>query len=187
MNELCKKVDNIQQGKDSTETSEQEESVIMLSENTEVGAENLFNEKELLVFPGTFSYSAAAATNVENHQNKGEVDKYKSRNGSKNFQNHQSQPVNKSTDKPIKTIISRRPTASETLLIDDFVLSGIHKKGLNKNVECHLISGATAEILMDKIQTFDLKCFESFENIIIYFALTGFSSQFNKNSQRKKQ
>ena len=46
------------------------------------------------------------------------------------------------------------------------ILSGINKKGLNKNVECYPISGATVDILMDKIQIFDLKCFEN----IIYVA-----------------
>ena len=171
MSELVKKVDNIEQRKDSTKTSEQEESVIVLPENTEVGAETLrtvFNEKEPPVFPGTSSYSAAAATNVENHQNKAEVEKQQtktSRSGSKNSQNNQ--PINKSTDKPIKTIISHRPKATKTLLIGDSILSGINKKGLNKNVECHPISGATVDILMDKIQIYDLKCFE---NIIIYVA-----------------
>ena len=39
--------------------------------DTEVGAEsmyNLFNEKEPPVFPGTFSYNAAAASNSEHNQ-----------------------------------------------------------------------------------------------------------------------
>ena len=49
----------------------------------------------------------------------------------------------------------------------DSILSGINKKGLNRNVECHPISGATVDILLDKILLFDLRCFE---NIVIYVA-----------------
>ena len=169
MGELSQKVNNIQQCKDSIKSSEPEESVIVLPETAEISAEtmrNLFNEKEPPIFPGTFSYSTAAATNIKNQQNKEQQTKT-NRSGSKNSQNNQSKRVNKSTDKPIKTVISRKTTASKTLLIGDSILSGINKKGLNKNVECHPISGATVEILMDKIQIFDLKCFE---NIIIYVA-----------------
>ena len=72
MSELSKKVDNKQQCKDSTKASEQEESAILL-QGTEIGAEtmrNLFEEKEPPVFAGTSSYSAAAALNIENNQNK---------------------------------------------------------------------------------------------------------------------
>ena len=47
---------------------------------------------------------------------------------------NQSKCVNKSTDKPIKTIINCKTTASKILLIGDSVLSGINKKGLNKNL-----------------------------------------------------
>ena len=149
MSELSKKVDNKQQCKDSTKASEQEESAILL-QGTEVGAEtmrNLFEEKEPPVFPGTSSYSAAAALNIENNQNK-TVDQQQTntnRSRSKNSQNGQFKPVNKASDKPIKPVISRRPTASKTLLIGDSILSGINKKGLNKNVECHSISGATVD------------------------------------------
>ena len=70
MSELSKKVDNKKQGKDSTKAPEQEKSIIMIPD-TEVGAEslyNLFNEKEPPVFPGTFSYNAAAASNSEHNQ-----------------------------------------------------------------------------------------------------------------------
>ena len=171
MSELSKKVDNKQQCKDSTKASEQEESAILL-QGTEVGAEtmrNLFEEKEPPVFPGTSSYSAAAALNIENNQNKA-VDQQQTntnRTRSKNSQNGQFKPVNKASDKPIKPVISRRPTASKTLLIGDSILSGINKKGLNKNVECHSISGATVDTLIDKIQIYDLKCFD---NIVIYVA-----------------
>ena len=171
MSELCKKVDNKQQCKDSTRTSEQEESVF-LPQGTEVGAEtmrNLFEEKETRVFPGTSSYSAAAALNIENNHNRA-VDQQqtnKNKSASKNIQNSQFKPVNKASDKPNKPVISCRETASKTLLIGDSILSGINKKGLNKNVECHPISGATVDILADKIRIYDLKCFE---NIVIYVA-----------------
>ena len=161
MSELSKKVDNKKQCKDSTKAPEQEESVILL-QGTEIGAEtmrNLFNEKEPPVFPGTSSYSAAAALNINKA---GDI-----QSGSKNSQISQIKPVNKASDKPIKPVISHRPTPSKTLLIGDSILSGINKKGLNKNVECHPISGATVDILIDKIRIYDLMCFE---NIVIYVA-----------------
>ena len=161
MSELSKKVDNKKQCKDSTKAPEQEESVILL-QGTEIGAEtmrNLFNEKEPPVYPGTSSYSAAAALNINKA---GDI-----KSGSKNSENSQIKPVNKASDKPIKPVISHRPTPSKTLLIGDSILSGINKKGLNKNVECHPISGATVDILIDKIRIYDLKCFE---NIVIYVA-----------------
>ena len=161
MSELSKKVDNKKQCKDSTKATEQEESVILI-QGTEIGAEtmrNLFNEKEPLVFPGTSSYSAAAALNINKAGDK--------KSEAKNSQNSQIKPVNKASDKPIKPVISHRPTPSKTLLIGDSILSGINKKGLNKNVECHPISGATVDILIDKIRIYDLKCFE---NIVIYVA-----------------
>lgn len=143
------------------------------NETTEVGPVslcNLFNEKQPAVFPGTLSYSEAAATNLENPQNKTEGEKQQKKtntSGSMNPQRNQSKQVNKSSDKPIKTIINRRLTASKTLLIGDSILSGINKKGLNRNIECHPIPGATVDNVMDKIKIFDLKCFE---NIIIYVA-----------------
>ena len=68
--ELSKKVDNKNQCKDSTKAPEQEKSVILIPD-TEVGAAsmyNLFNEKEPPVFPGTFSYNVAAASNSEHNQ-----------------------------------------------------------------------------------------------------------------------
>ena len=174
MSELSKKVDNKKQYSDSTKASEQEESVILLP-GTEVGAEtmrNIFNEKEPPVLPGTSSYSAAAALNIENIQNNqtkaGDQQQTNTkRNGAKNSKNNQFKPVNKASNKPIQPVISRRPAALKTLLIGDSILSGINKKGLNKNVECHSISGATVDILADKIQIYDLKCFE---NIVIYVA-----------------
>ena len=83
----------------------------------------------------------------------------------------------KKPDKPIQPIINPRPTASKTLLIGDSILSGINKKGLNKNVECHSISGATIETIIDKIQIYDLNCFD---NIIIYVAGNDCA---NKNSE----
>ena len=125
MGELSHKVDNIQQFKASIKSSEPEESVIVLPETAEISAEtmhNLFNEKEPPVFPGTFSYSTAAATNMKNQQNETEVAKQQTttnRSGSKNSENNQSKHVTKSTDKPFKTMISRKTTGSETLLIGD--------------------------------------------------------------------
>ena len=124
---------------------------------------NLFNEKEPPVFPGTFSYNAAAASNSEHNQIK-TVGKHKTninRNRQKHHQNNQVQPVNKATDQQIKPAISHRPAASKTLLIGTSFLAGINRKGLNKNIECNPIPGATVDILIDKIQIFDLKCFSS--------------------------
>ena len=79
------------------------------------------------------------------------------RNKQKHHQNNQ--PVNKATDQQIKPVISHRPAASKTLLIGSSILAGINRKGLNKNIERNPIPGATVDILIDKIQIFDLKCF----------------------------
>ena len=84
------------------------------------------------------------------------------RNKQKHHQNNQ--PVNKATDQQIKPVISHRPAASKTLLIGSSILSGINRKGLNKNIDCNPIPGATVDILIDKIQIFNLKCFS---NIVI--------------------
>ena len=65
----------------------------------------------------------------------------------------------------IQTIIGHRTTQPKTVLFGDSILLGINKKGLNRTVECHAISGASVDILLDKIRIFDLRCFE---NIVIY-------------------
>ena len=172
MNGLIHKVENIRQCKDSKKNSDQEASVIILSpnENTEVGSETLcklFDERQPAIIPGTLSYSAATATNNEKSQNKAEAEKQPSMKGSKKSQCNQSKQGNKPSGRPIQTVIGHRTTQPKTLLIGDSILSGINKKGLNRNVECHPISGATVDILLDKILIFDLRCFE---NIVIYVA-----------------
>ena len=56
---------------------------------------NMFNENEPPVFPGTFSYSASAASNSGHNQIK-TVDKTNiNRNKPKQHKNNQVQPVNK--------------------------------------------------------------------------------------------
>ena len=171
MSQLSKNVDNQKQCSDTTKASEQEESVILLP-GTEVGAktlQNLFKENEPPVFPGTSSYSAATASNIEKRRNNvvNQQQTNTNRNRSKNSQNNQPELVNKVSEKPIKPVINRRPTSSKTRLIGDSILSGINKKGLNRNVECQSVSGATVDTLIDKIQIYDLKCFD---NIVIYVA-----------------
>ena len=79
------------------------------------------------------------------------------RNKPKQHQNNQVQPVNKTIDKQIKPVLSHRPAASRTLLLGSSIYLGINRKGLN--IECHSIPGTTVDILIDKIQMFDLKCF----------------------------
>ena len=171
MSQLSKNVDNQKQCSDTTKASEQEESVILLP-GTEVGAktlQNLFKENEPPVSPGTSSYSAATASNIEKRRNNvvNQQQTNPNRNRSKNSQNNQPELVNKASEKSIKPVINRRPTTSKTLLIGDSILSGINKKGLNRNVECQSVSGATVDTLIDKIQIYDLKCFD---NIVIYVA-----------------
>ena len=172
MNGLIHKVENIRQCSDLKKTTDQAPSVMVLSqnENDEVGAKtmcNLFDEGQPAVFPGTASYSAVTATNLKKTQNRTVAEKQSSETGSKNSLSKQSKIINKSPGRPIQTIIGRQTTQPKTLLIGDSILSGISKRGLHKNVECHPIPGATVDILMDKIRIFDLKCFE---NIIIYVA-----------------
>ena len=168
MSELSKTTVSKKQCQNSVKTSEHEDSVILLP-GTEVGAEtmcNLFNENAPPVHPGTSSYSAAASKTVK-PQTKviDQKETNKTRNG------------HKIVDKPIQPIINPRQTAPKTLLIGDSILSGINMKGLNKNVECHSISGATIKTIIDKIQIYDLKCFD---NIIIYVAGNDCA---NKNSE----
>ncbi|MES9881522.1 MAG: GDSL-type esterase/lipase family protein [Sedimenticola sp.] len=55
--------------------------------------------------------------------------------------------------------------STKTLLIGDSILSGINQKGLNKNVECLTLPGATVDVIQRKIKIFDLK---QFDNVIIY-------------------
>lgn len=146
----------------SERNSKQQSEVITLNETP---------VERLGISPGNKSYSKAAAANIEKHQKKAETKrKPKDVNSkkSKNSENTQSnKPADKAFNKPIKTVITQRPTASKTLIIGDSILSGISHKGLCKNIECHPYPGATVDILIDKIKIYDLKCFQ---NIIIYVA-----------------
>lgn len=61
-----------------------------------------------------------------------------------------------------------------TLLIGDSILSGINRKGLNKNVECLPVPGAKIDTISDRIQMYDLTKFSS---IVLYVGGNNASSQ----------
>ncbi|MES9905996.1 MAG: GDSL-type esterase/lipase family protein [Sedimenticola sp.] len=54
---------------------------------------------------------------------------------------------------------------ARTLIIGDSILSGINRKGLNNNVECLTVPGATVLTIHRKIKIYDLK---QFKNVIVY-------------------
>lgn len=172
MNGLIHKVENIRQCGDLKKTTDQAPSDVVLSqnENDEVGAKtmcNLFDEGQPLSVQELHLIVQSPQLTWKKKQNRTVAEKQLSATGHKNFLSKQSKNINKSPGKPIQTIIGRRTTQPKTLLIGDSILSGISKRGLHRNVECHPIPGATVDILMDEIRIFDLKCFE---NIIIYVA-----------------
>lgn len=60
---------------------------------------------------------------------------------------------------------SAHTNQSRTLIIGDSILSGVNKRGLNRNVECLSVPGATIETINDKIQLYDIS---KFNNIVVY-------------------
>ena len=86
----------------------------------------------------------------------------------------QMKKANQYTNKPKNTQIKAKkavqrksgetPKSTKSLIIGDSIIKGINEKGLNSNIHCHGISGATVETVLDQIQLFDLK---NFSTIII--------------------
>lgn len=78
-------------------------------------------------------------------------------------------PAQSNNNQPDRAAASNKTSQEQevgsTLLLGDSILSGINRKGLKSNVECHSISGATVDMLLNKIKVYDLK---NFRNIIIY-------------------
>ena len=64
-----------------------------------------------------------------------------------------------------KSETSPKQSSLQTLIIGDSILSGINQRGLRNKVECQPISGASVDLLLEKVQIYDLK---KFQNIIIY-------------------
>ena len=64
-----------------------------------------------------------------------------------------------------KSETSPKHSSLQTLIIGDSILSGINQRGLRNKVECQPISGASVDLLLEKVQIYDLK---KFQNIIIY-------------------
>lgn len=134
MGQLIQRVDDIQQpnsrkenfNSDSEKNTKQQSEIITVNETA---------EEQPVILPGTMSYSEAAASDKERHQNGTETKRQEkaqtqavSSKKSKNSESTQSKPVNKYFNKPIKTVISRRPTASKTLIIGDYSIWNKQKR-----------------------------------------------------------
>ena len=65
----------------------------------------------------------------------------------------------------IKSETSSKQSLSQTLIIGGSILSGINQRGLRNKVECQPVSGASVDLLLEKVQIYDLK---KSQNIIIY-------------------
>ena len=141
---------------ESKENNKQQSEIISLNESS---------LEEQAITPGTKSYSEVVITDKQTSEKRTEPVRH-DRAGTQSVSS-KKKSMNPQSAKSIKTVISQRPIASKTLIIGDSILSGINKKGLNNDIECHPIPGATVDIVMEKIKIYDLKCFK---NIIIYVA-----------------
>ena len=77
----------------------------------------------------------------------------------------QTKSANSHSHNAAKSETSPKQSSLQTLIIGDYILSGINQRGLRNKVECQPISGASVDLLLEKVQIYDLK---KFQNIIIY-------------------
>lgn len=126
------------------------------------------------VTPGTASYSEVLITEVQNENGKTKNNKPPSKGSKSKGNTGTSKSTNNKkpkNDNPMdkqqnpSTPNSDMIKQGRTLIIGDSILSGVNRKGLNTNVECQPIPGATIDMVIDKIHLFDLT---KFDNTVVY-------------------
>ena len=67
-----------------------------------------------------------------------------------------------------KSETSPKQSSLQTLIIGDSILSGINQRGLRNKVECQPISGASVDLLLEKVQIYDLKKIPKHYNLCVW-------------------